>query len=465
MPRPTYIPKSPDYGLKALGEILRGGVQNTAADVIGGWGAILDPSNANAIVEGAREKFGYTPTSEGAIRFGEDLSTQLEPITSSLRTAADTAGEVSPLLGAAVATAPAALTTVAFPEGRGVSSALRRTASPASQEGVFKLLPRWDPRTEEYYALKAQHDTGQRRMTPEQRWERLGVAELPGTGQLVEELPDINASISLERFGNPYNRELLSGPAWGNAGKWGNAPATMEDIYSHPELYKEYPRIKQATARPVGVEEYKAGVRGGFYPEQNVYEGWPGLFGNKKEQAALRDTLVHETQHGIQYTEGMPRGGSPEEWDYSRHVAEAKAAGANINDILTTMRKDYPGMTRFQQEGIVSDLRGGNPEYGLASTPINDERLRQFQSHPRSVELMNELQRYEEGARNEAIALRNYRNLHGEAMARLAQERKDLTPAQLKQRYPFGEQYFREATGSPLEDLIIRRHDYATSTR
>jgi hypothetical protein len=52
---------------------------------------------------------------------------------------------------------------------------------------------------------------------------------------------------------------------------------------------------------------------------------------------------------------------------------------------------------------------------------------------------------------------RAYLNLAGEAEARLTQQRMNMTAAERAAQYPWDAAYFREAAGSPLDQLILGR--------
>jgi hypothetical protein len=53
-------------------------------------------------------------------------------------------------------------------------------------------------------------------------------------------------------------------------------------------------------------------------------------------------------------------------------------------------------------------------------------------------------------------ARKKYENLHGEAMSRLAQNRRNLSFQQNGAIYPFEPTYFKQQTGTDIGDLDVR---------
>ena len=56
----------------------------------------------------------------------------------------------------------------------------------------------------------------------------------------------------------------------------------------------------------------------------------------------------------------------------------------------------------------------------------------------------------------DADVYKAYQSLAGEAEARLTQARMNMTPEQRLAQYPYQPEYFEQATGVPLSDLIVR---------
>jgi len=82
-----------------------------------------------------------------------------------------------------------------------------------------------------------------------------------------------------------------------------NAPfARLEDILDFPELYQQYPEIRDLDVARIN----KFG--GAFYDPTRNYIGVADQLDNKSFQSAL----LHEIQHWVQDKEGFPTGGNPE---------------------------------------------------------------------------------------------------------------------------------------------------------
>lgn len=89
------------------------------------------------------------------------------------------------------------------------------------------------------------------------------------------------------------------------AAEGGPPSAPMSQIYSHPELYRNYPQLAN---RPISAEE-TGGPYAGSY---NVETGGVSLNLNQSLEK-LNSTMAHEVQHMVQGIEGFGRGSSPEE--------------------------------------------------------------------------------------------------------------------------------------------------------
>jgi len=75
-----------------------------------------------------------------------------------------------------------------------------------------------------------------------------------------------------------------------------------KNLLDHPELFKQYPFLKDY---PVYIKELPPGVRGA------AGEGSMAMSSKPVEGLDRRKTLLHELQHRVQRYEGFERGGSP----------------------------------------------------------------------------------------------------------------------------------------------------------
>lgn len=174
------------------------------------------------------------------------------------------------------------------------------------------------------------------------------------------------------------------------------SPANL--AIEHPELYKAYPdladvRVMQGT--------FDSGYLGSFSPKYNALEiTEEGLKQNP------RSTALHEMQHAIQEKEGFGVGGNVDT------MARLKSTVMNkIGDLNSQMGSYVKAMDASTDPAEKALLR---QQYDAAM----EERMKLVpfaQLDPMDA----------------------YRALMGEAEARLTQTRRDLTPEQRKQYFPF----------------------------
>ncbi len=193
---------------------------------------------------------------------------------------------------------------------------------------------------------------------------------------------------------NKANKELADTYEYNQA--FTGSPANL--AIEHPELYKAYPdladiRVMQGTDNP--------NYLGSFSPKYNALEVTKQ--GLKQDP---RSTALHEMQHSIQEQEGFAVGGSVDT------MARLKSTVMNkIGDLNSQMGSYVKAMDASTDPAEKALLR---QQYDAAM----EERMKLVpfaQLEPMDA----------------------YRALMGEAEARLTQTRKDLTPEQRKQFFPF----------------------------
>lgn len=149
---------------------------------------------------------------------------------------------------------------------------------------------------------------------------------------------------------------------------------TLASQYTHPDLMDAYPEIGflQRVANPSLPE----GVAGKSRTDRLEYN--PNLLTTPESQ---KRNLIHETQHWIQGTEGWPKGSSPKSQD----------------------ALDYAAQQTRKEVG----------EQGLST--MNPTSLAELQK---------------------MLAIQHYYNQAGEAQARMAADRMNLTPMQRRSSFP-----------------------------
>lgn len=167
----------------------------------------------------------------------------------------------------------------------------------------------------------------------------------------------------------------------------------MSSIMEHPELYSAYDNLSSAKVVP----SYESQ---GFYRAQDNSIGLSPMnesanWQMKMYKDAKKKTLLHEGQHAIQEKEGFAKGGSPEGM---RDVA------------LDMLRRD------------VASGEIGSINQAMDMLPMAQQNA--------------------------------YKRLAGEAESRLTEARRDLSPAQRLQYFPYSQgQYGLDV---PYESLIVR---------
>lgn len=198
------------------------------------------------------------------------------------------------------------------------------------------------------------------------------------------EIDDSKAKISindkniLDKFGAKWrgddiNRGLI--PKFKN-GEIAYKTLKLSEVLDHPDLYKNYPELKDIKIRPAvsnyEIEGYvtgKADTSAYFDPVKKEIIFNPDMFvggyrGSNYE--GLKKTLLHEIQHTIQSIEGLARGGSPE----------------TITSSI--MRKVEDGVTPFEayrrlagevEARDVSARMNLTPEQRMSTSPLSSQGI------------------------------------------------------------------------------------------
>lgn len=226
-----------------------------------------------------------------------------------------------------------------------------------------------------------------------------GIAENKQKIKESKEYPDLfpkelSKAQKALREENKANKELADTYQYNQA--FTGSPANL--AIEHPELYKAYPdladvRVMQGT--------YNPSFLGSFSPKYNAIE-----VTEKGLNYDPRSTALHEMQHAIQEQEGFAVGGNVDT------MARLKSTVMNkIGDLNSQMGLYVKAMD-------------------ASTDPAEKALLRQQYDA-----VMEERMKLVPFAQLEPMDA--YRALMGEAEARLTQTRRDLTPEQRKQYFPF----------------------------
>src|SRR5574343_48383 len=214
-------------------------------------------------------------------------------------------------------------------------------------------------------------------------------------------------------------------------GGWGKYPnSTADEFIAHKDLFNAYPEQS-------GIAVHQMTGAGGSFEQGAKYDPSTDSLMNEFRRINVgvdlggnpKSTTLHELQHAIQQREGWARGGSPE------------------------------SARRYAAEEVQAKLSALNREI-IDKNPANiaGDRTNEIAQHRQRIQMRDELNAQLEGLKyDQAPAHNAYQRLAGEAEARLTQARMNMTPEQRRAQYPYEPQYFQQATGVPLSDLIDRK--------
>jgi hypothetical protein len=209
---------------------------------------------------------------------------------------------------------------------------------------------------------------------------------------------------------NKANKELVD--QYTTNQKYTGVPAEL--AIQHPELYQAYPELSAVTVKQ-GM--YEPRYLGSFEPKSNILSvSKEGL------QRDPRSTALHEMQHAIQEQEGFGVGGNLSQME--RLIADAKFRAYMLKE-----SDDFKAADKAMQP-IWDDYFAGKITKDDVTT-LGQEVQRQYpvvQEWRNADSVVQQLG---------SDPLEAYRRLIGEAEARLTQTRRDLTPEQRKQYFPF----------------------------
>jgi len=213
--------------------------------------------------------------------------------------------------------------------------------------------------------------------------------------------------------------------------------APLSDVLTHKQLYEAYPDIAKLNT----MQDKSIGLEGELSPYGIKY-------GDVSNKDNLRGLFLHEGQHGIQLNEGWALGGSPKNYTQQAEAELAKKA--------LLMRSEIDAMP----SSIPFDERAKTVKElfeKLDQTPIDKKTMdlvKDYTDNP-SSQLEEIANFYGLDRRSSAMSPDDvYKRLFGEAEARLTQSRRDLTPEQRLEYFPYNQgQYGLDV---PLNEVIVR---------
>lgn len=223
---------------------------------------------------------------------------------------------------------------------------------------------------------------------------------------------------------------------------WGG---TLADYINHPELFANYPQL-----RDVGLEFRKLpeGTRGEFDGDTVTLD--------ESLLTEPEDVLIHEIQHAIQRAEGFARGASPEYW--SRQLQNGyDGRTENVRREAARLRDEYNGIRDREPEFFDAMIAMEEMTPDVPRGAVNWDTLEQIEEDPIEwqqydaareaaeqqfgrekvwgfITLMQHLKRAETDAGRSAYDL--YRNTAGEIEARDAAARRTMDQEQRRNTRP-----------------------------
>lgn len=207
----------------------------------------------------------------------------------------------------------------------------------------------------------------------------------------------------------------------------------MSNYMAHGDLGQAYPDVYKMHTR---IDSDLGGANGQYLRGSDT-QGEQIVIGQKPQWKEDKSVALHELQHAIQQREGWAGGGSAEMFKTglipdSQVIEQAKALGKWVNE--------YGGDVEKYAKGRIPPYLGDEWQDAaiyLAKNP-------------------SELAKKSEILQNFNDPKGAYKRLAGEAEARLTQARMNLSPEQRLAQYPYDPEYFKQATGVDINNLIVR---------
>lgn len=205
------------------------------------------------------------------------------------------------------------------------------------------------------------------------------------------------------------------------------AGVEAHSIFEHPELYRAYPELADVKIAAGG---YGGDSKGALTAFPGVPgHGQPGIMEIDIFDRALksdpRSTALHEMQHAVQTLEGMSPGGN-----ITMAFNDPKAF-----EVLEEVRKRALTPLTFE-------------EYAAKLSHIDPSEL--VKSYDKYVASIPEMVKKMDRELQSQAALEYYKRLAGEAEARATQFRREMTPQQRAEEYPYS------SYDVPEESLITK---------
>lgn len=214
-----------------------------------------------------------------------------------------------------------------------------------------------------------------------------------------------------ENFGEIYRRGGLNGV-------WSKENIMVKDVLEHPTLFEAYPQFADIKVK---THSKDIPARGSYNQKRNEISIREDLTPDE-----AKSVMLHELTHGVQAEEGLNRGANAAELvrDYNKKQQDLLPKIANLSD-------------QMREANMAGDM----------------EKYRQIMAERDA--LSNEYT----AIKPEEMGYEDYFRHGGEAEARMVQRRMDLSPEELRKRYPY------QFTGEQGYGLDINPDEAIITTR
>ena len=303
-------------------------------------------------------------------------------------------------------------------------------------------------------------------INPKEIWDKLKVYRGPFDKQWRQETQDSVASL---KGGETFHDAVMN--QMKKSGKDKTAePVTVGDVFEHPELFKEYPELKDIEVRFHPENSKSSGTNA--LPSEG--KGWIQLKGSLNKDEA-KDVMLHELQHPIQEAENWAVGGSAVDFQHQDVAKKARDILGWRKEVESTAER--MGMTpannsdwfrnaenklvqEYYDKGIGSWLPHEEARF-QASWPAynkNTDARTQAEQLVQMYGLDKKTSPYSPS--------QMYNRLGGEVEARQVQQRQNLSPEERKKYFPgeYKSQTNPYGYDTPLSDMLyLNRQGYYKS--
>jgi len=252
-------------------------------------------------------------------------------------------------------------------------------------------------------------------VTPQEIWKETGTVRGPD-GQWRQEISDKESFVK----GTKPFEDIIMGAYDRGVLKTGNQlyKTTVEDVMYHNPLKEAYPELMNTETRMLRKgSDARGSLRKDVMNKEQVLEVRKDL---PPEDA--RSTMLHELQHGIQESEGFAAGGNAETMD--RLIGKAKE-----RDFLIKQSDEWKSAN-----DLVNNVYD---KYFAGQLNLDELKLAEKQLQEQYPILREQITASDTARKIGDDPVDAYKRLMGEAEARLTQTRRNLSPEERKQYFPF----------------------------